>query len=234
MIKKYLTETCPSCVNDITIDKLAAYLVELKDWNEKFNLTSITGDKEIIIKHFADSLVLAKANICMTWQTIIDIGAGAGFPGIPLAIVFPSKKIYLNESNGKKISFLQHIKTALSINNIEVLEGRAESLSHAGKYREFFDAAVIRALASFPIALELSAGFVRTGGSVMYYASSKQTAEINNDMPCLKELGCAIEGMHGYILPEGFGDHSIVSVKKIKPLLPKYPRVFGSIKKKPL
>jgi 16S rRNA (guanine527-N7)-methyltransferase len=234
MMEKYLKEAYPACVNDTVIEKFLLYLDQLKEWNEKFNLTSITDDKEVIIKHFADSLVLVKPNISMSWQTIVDIGAGAGLPGIPLAIVFPDKKIYLNDSNGKKVQFLKHMKEILSLSNLEILESRAETISHAGKYREFFDAAVMRALASFPIALELSAGFVKPGGYIMYYASSKQAAEINKKMKCFEELGCSLEGSYAYELAGGFGSHAIVSVKKLWKTPVKYPRVFGSIKKKPL
>ncbi len=234
MIEKYIGESYPNLLTPEMADKFSLLLDELKGWNEKFNLTSITDDRDIIIKHFVDSLVLVKPNKSMTWQTIVDIGAGAGFPGIPLAIAFPGKKIFLNESNGKKVTFLLHIKDSLNLRNMEILEGRAETLSHTGEFREFFDAACMRALASFSIGLELSASFVKPGGAVMYYASAKQAAEINKDMPCFKELGCVFDGMHHYELPEGCGSHTIVSVNKMWKTPAIYPRVYGSIKKKPL
>jgi 16S rRNA (guanine527-N7)-methyltransferase len=234
MIKKYLAMSDISLGTDALAQKFGTLLDLLKEWNEKFNLTSITQDREVVIKHFMDSLVLVPLNNSRSWQTIIDIGTGAGFPGVPLAIVFPEKEIFLSEANGKKIIFLKQAKESLGLKNITILHGRSEDLSRDKKLREIFDMAVMRALAAFPVALELSSGLVKTGGEIMYYASAKQASEVNKDLKCFKELGCALAGINEYVLPEDMGNHAIISVNKLWKTPFKYPRSYGVMKKKPL
>lgn len=234
MIKNYLTLVDPAFGTQETLDKFGTLLDLLKEWNEKFNLTSITDDKEIIIKHFMDSLMLVKVNNSKPWQTMIDIGTGAGFPGIPLAIIFPEREIHLSDANGKKITFLKQARETLKLKNITVIQGRSEELSRTKNIRETFDLAVMRALAAFPVALELSSTTVQPGGQVMYYASAKQAGEIKKDLNCFKELGCELDSMHPYELPEDMGSHTIVTVNKLWKTPHKYPRPFGAIKKKPL
>jgi 16S rRNA (guanine527-N7)-methyltransferase len=214
--------------------KLSILLDMLKEWNDKFNLTSITQDGEVIIKHFVDSLMLVKSNNSKPWHTLIDIGTGAGFPGLPLAIIYPNREIFLSDANGKKILFLRQVKEELSLANVTIIHGRSEDLSRNSKLRDSFDAAAMRALSAFPIALELSAGLVKTGGQVLYYASSKQAQEINKQLDCFKELGCELAGSFAYELPENMGSHSIISVNKLWKTPFKYPRPYGVIKKKPL
>ena len=234
MTANYLAQVDASLGTEELAGKFGIFLDLLKDWNEKFNLTSITDDKEIIIKHFMDSLMLVKSNNSMSWQTVIDIGAGAGFPGIPLAIIFPERKIFLSDANGKKVTFLKQAKESLGLKNVTVIQGRSEDLSREKNMRENFDLAVMRALAAFPIALELSSPLVKHGGRVKYYASAKQAAEINKDLKCFKELGCGLDSVYEYTLPENMGNHTIVTVNKLWKTPYKYPRQYGAIKKKPL
>lgn len=234
MIKNYLAVSDVQLGTEEMAEKLSLLLDLLKEWNEKFNLTSITDDREVIIKHFLDSLMLVKTNKSQSWQTLIDIGTGAGFPGIPLAIVFPEKEVFLSDANGKKIVFLKQVRETLGLNNITILHGRSEDLANSKQLRETFDLAVMRALAAFPVALELSSGLVKPGGRIMYYASAKQALEINKDLNCIKELGCVLDGIYEYVLPEDMGNHAIVSVNKLWKTLLKYPRPFGAIKKKSL
>lgn len=234
MIKNYLAQVDPSLGTDETAGKFGILLELLKEWNGKFNLTSITDDKEIIIKHFMDSLMLVKANKSKPWQTLIDIGTGAGFPGLPLAIIFPDRELFLSDANGKKITFLKQVRESLGLKNITVIQGRSEELSQTKQMRETFDLAVMRALAAFPVALELSSTIVRPGGQVIYYASAKQSAEINKDLKCFKELGCELDSIQAYELPDEMGSHALITVNKLWKTPYKYPRPFGAIKKKPL
>ena len=234
IIKNYLAQADGQLGTDELALKFAALLDLLKEWNEKFNLTAITDDREVIIKHFIDSIVLVKPNKSQSWQTIIDIGTGAGFPGLPLAIIFPEKQLFLSDANAKKVTFLKHVRESLGLKNVTILHGRSEDLSNSKQLRESFDLAVMRALAAFPVALELSSGLVKPGGQVMYYASLKQAAEITNDMKCFKELGCALAGKYDYVLPEDMGNHTIISVNKLWKTPFKYPRAYGAMKKKPL
>lgn len=234
MIKNYLSMSDGQLGTDEIAGKFALYLELLKEWNEKFNLTSITDDREVIIKHFLDSIMLVKSNKCKSWQTMVDIGTGAGFPGLPLAIIYPEKQIFLSDANGKKISFLKQVRETLGLKNITILKGRSEEISQSRQLRETFDLAVMRALAAFSVALELSVGLVKQGGQVVYYASAKQATEITKDMKCLNDLGCELGDIYDYVLPEDMGNHSLVTVNKLWKTPFKYPRLFGTIKKKPL
>ncbi|MGD0565738.1 MAG: 16S rRNA (guanine(527)-N(7))-methyltransferase RsmG, partial [Candidatus Goldiibacteriota bacterium] len=234
LFDKYLTEAgCDFCTAEHT-GKFLLYAEELKEWNKKFNLTAVEGLREVIIKHFIDSLMLVKTYKSLDNLTIVDIGTGAGFPGIPASIVSPSSAVTLLESNSKKISFLNHIKIILGLKNLEIIEGRSEILSREKKYREFFDIAVMRALAPYPIAMEIAAGFVKPGGSLAYFASLKQLHEIKENNTWLGKLGCRLDKIFEYELPEGSGKFCIATACKQSLTHIKYPRLYSMIKKKPL
>ena len=234
MFDKYIKEAgCDFCPAG-SVEKFLVFAVQLKEWNEKFNLTAVDGMRDIVIKHFVDSLMLVKTYKSMDNITIADIGTGAGFPGIPAAIVSPSAKVALFESNSKKISFLEHVISVLGLENLEIIEGRSEVISREKKYREYFDVVAMRALAPFPIAMEISAGLVKKEGSLAYFASLKQLQEINSDNAWLKDIGCRMEKVFEYELPENYGRFCIVTAKKTGQTPSKYPRIYSMIKKKPL
>ncbi len=207
---------------------------ELKEWNEKFNLTSVTDDKEIIIKHFADSLYILKTNVVSQCETLLDLGSGAGFPGIPVALLAKDKRIFLVESNNKKISFLEHIKDKLGLQNVFIIAARSETMAREKKYREKFNMAMARALAKFPISLELSIGLIKNEGYIAYYASQKQKPEIVQSEKAIDKLKCEIELIYDYSLQDGLGEHAIVIVKKMWKTDSAYPRMFSKIKRNPL
>lgn len=234
MFAKYLTDAGFDYCAQRGVDKFLAYSRELVEWNKKFNLTAVNGPREVIIKHFIDSLMLVKAYKSLDNLTVLDIGTGAGFPGIPVSIISPSTKVILLESNAKKISFLTHIKTTLALGNLEVVEGRSEDISREKKFREIFDIAVMRALAPYPIAMEISAGLVKKEGTIAYFASIKQLQEIKEDNLWLKELGCRRDEVFDYELPEGSGKFCIIKAKKTGQTPAKYPRLYSMIKKRPL
>lgn len=236
-IKQYTEEQIKQIVPQISAEALEKFFIlsaELREWNEKFNLTSITEEKDIVIKHFIDSLYLLKTNSVSRCETLLDLGTGAGFPSIPLAIVYNDKRFFLIESNNKKVSFLTHLKSKLNLSNIFIKAERSEDLSSEKHYREKYDCAISRALAKFPIAMEISIALVKNKGIVVYYASQKQKQEIISQKNVFDKLKCEIESIYDYSLPENKGEHSIVIVKKLWKTDALYPRQFSKIKKKPL
>jgi 16S rRNA (guanine527-N7)-methyltransferase len=234
LFNRYLREAGLDFCGCECAEKFVVYLGLLEQWNTKFNLTALAGGRDIIIRHFVDSLMLVKAYNSIENLTIADIGSGAGFPGVPAAISTASAKVTLFESNSKKISFLNHIKNILSLDNLDVVEARSEEISRAKNYREHFDVVAMRALAAYPVAMEISAVMAKKGGSLAYFASSKQMEEIKNDSMWLNELGCSPDGFFNYDLPENSGNFYIVKAKKNSSTPAKYPRLYSMIKKKPL
>jgi 16S rRNA (guanine527-N7)-methyltransferase len=236
-IKQYMEEQIKQIDPQIsaeTVDKFSIFSDELKAWNEKFNLTSITDEKEIVLKHFVDSLQILKTNVVSRCETLLDLGPGAGFPSIPMAILCKDKRFFLIESNNKKISFLEHIKIKLNLNNIIIKADRSENMSRNKNNREKYDCALSRALAKFEIAMEISIALVKKQGLIVYYASQKQKQEISLQKKVFEKLKCSIESIYNYSLPEGYGEHSLIIVKKLWKTDEAYPRQFNIIKRKPL
>lgn len=216
-------------------EALLAYMAELKSWNEKFNLTSITDEKEIIVKHFIDSLYPLRLDLLGSCKKIADAGTGAGLPGVALAAALPGTQVTLIDSNGKKIGFLKHVKQALKLDNIVVLQERTEVISNKQPYREKFDAVTVRALSDYKIAREVCAGLVKQGGKLIYYASAKQAEALKGAvMKNNRNLGLGEEELTPYSLPESAGERAIVSVKKLWKTFDGYPRTYGKIKARPL
>jgi 16S rRNA (guanine527-N7)-methyltransferase len=167
-------------------------------------------------------------------ETLLDCGTGAGFPAIPLAIACKNKRFFLLESNNKKISFLEHIIAKLKLHNVFIIPERSEILCANKNYREKYDCALSRALAKFPIAIEISIALVKKQGLIVYYASQKQKTEISSDIKVFDKLKCEIESIYDYSLPEGRGEHSLIIVKKLWKTDESYPRQFNKIKRNPL
>jgi len=232
-LEKFLLENF-GLADRVVTNKIAVYIDGLREWSNRFNLTSITDEREIIIRHVLDSLELVKADIVLENETVIDMGTGAGLPGIVLAILNQNTEYTLVESNKKKINFLNHIKAIIGLKNLVILNARAEELARESDYREKYSCATARALAPFPISLEAGIGLVRNKGNFCFYASAKQKQEILKHDSVLKELGSQIASIHDYSLPESMGEHSIVIVKKLWKTDKKYPRQYSKIKKEPL
>lgn len=206
----------------------ADFLVEK---NKEFNLTAITNIDEIIEKHFYDS-VLPATVFEFTNQKIIDIGTGAGFPGVVLKIVYPDLKLTLLEANGKKCSFLRELLEKLAIQDVEVVNERAEI--YALTHREEFDVAITRAVASLPIVLELSTPLVKAQGYVIAMKGKNFEEELNSSLQAMKKLN--IRFLQGYTsyLPTEFAEHTNLLFQKEKETDKKYPRPFAQIKRRPL
>jgi 16S rRNA (guanine527-N7)-methyltransferase len=234
--KEYLVGTIQQIFPGIgqpALEEMYIFFLELKEWNKKFNLTSITDDKEIIIKHFIDSLYVLKINVVPPCETALDIGSGPGFPGIPLALAVQGTKFTLIEPNQKKAGFLRELINKLQLSNVDLIIDRAEILSRERDLREKFDCSLSRALAKFPVALELSIGFIKPYGKIINYISQKQKKEIINSK-ALKTLKCEIESISDYSLPDNMGEHSIIIVKKLWKTNNEYPRQYNKIQKNPL
>lgn len=222
-------------LNNNQLEKLYTYKELLVEWNEKINLTAITDDEEIIVKHIIDSLQLVK--YIKEKQSVIDVGTGAGLPGIILAIYFEGKiKITLFDALNKRILFLQHVIEALGLTGVEALHGRAEETSRIEDYREKYDVVVSRAVARLNVLMEITSPFVKVGGTCLYMKAEKTKQELDGAARATKELGIKYEDTIEYILNLNEEDfiHTIIVYTKREHIKDKYPRQFAKIKKSPL
>ena len=201
----------------------------LLEWNEKFNLTAITDLDEIEEKHFVDSLFLDKY-VELENKSLLDVGSGAGFPGIPLAIVHSNLKVNLLESNGKKVSFLKEVVKQLNLKNVEVIQSRAEEFLK----RESFDIVTARAVKELNILLEICFPLVKIGGLFVAYKSSMVEEEINHAKHAYKVLDISKSERYTYQLPKSKDNRVLLVIFKTKPTKKKYPRNYSEIVKAPL
>lgn len=207
------------------------YLKELLEWNRKFNLTSIIDPEEIRIKHFEDSLSLLQA-IPLKEQSVIDVGTGAGFPGIPLKIVCPEIKLTLLEATKKKVDFLKHIVAVLNLQDVEVVWGRAEEI--VKNKRETFDIALSRAVAKLNVLCEYCLPFVKIGGFFIAYKEEKVEDEVEESKKATALLGGKLKEIKKVRLPNSDIIRSLVIIEKASPTPIQFPRRAGMAKKKPL
>jgi 16S rRNA (guanine527-N7)-methyltransferase len=210
---------------------------ELIAWNERFNLTAITDDTGIQIRHYLDSLsclLALQAGERFGSRQIIDVGTGAGFPGIPLKIVCPSIKLTLLEATGKKVRFLQHIVDQLHLEDVTVIHGRAEELGQDPRYRERYDWAVARAVADLPILVEYLLPLVRVGGRALAQKGEGAPAEVQRSEWALKQLGGQIRRLIPVDLRGLSETRYLVVLDKVAATPAKYPRRPGMPSKRPL
>ena len=229
--EKYL-EKMNISLNKEQYDQFYAYMVLLIEWNEKINLTAITEPQEIILKHFVDSLTIAK--YIEEGKTIIDMGTGAGFPGIPLKIYRNDVKVVLADSLNKRIKFLNEAIEKLQLKNIETIHCRAEELGKNKEYREKFDYATSRAVANLSTLSEYLLPFVKLNGSGIFMKTMEIDEELENAKKAIKILGGRIEKVDKFEIPESDLGRSIIIVKKEKQTPSKYPRKPGTPAKEPL
>ena len=217
-------------LNDIQINQFESYLTFLIQENEKFNLTAITQPKEIIIKHFIDS-VLPYKDIPLN-SKVIDVGTGAGFPGIPLKILRNDLHLTLLDSLQKRINFLNNLLEKLNIKDVKTIHSRAED--YVSSNREIFDIALSRAVASIPTLAEYLIPYVKINGLVMMYKGSKVNEEIALGQKAINELGGKIINVQNFYLSEVDSERNIVFIKKIHSTNKKYPRGKNLPKTKPI
>lgn len=213
-------------------DKFIKYKNLLQEWNQKINLTAIEDDEGIIIKHFIDSLTILPF-IENKAATLIDVGTGAGFPGIPIKMMRDNIEVTLLDSLDKRIKFLDTVNDTLDLKGIKTVHGRAEDFGLKEGYREAFDFAVARAVAQLPVLLEYCLPFVKPGG---YFIAMKGNSadEVKQSKKALDILGGSIEEVKEFIIPGTDLNRSIVLVKKLRQTPVKYPRKAGKPTKEPL
>ncbi len=219
-------------LEDHQYNNLIKYKNLLKEWNEKINLTAIEEDREVIIKHFIDSLSILPYLKNENYK-IIDIGTGAGFPGIPLKIAYSNVDVTLFDSLEKRTKFLNIVINDLGLQGIRTIHGRAEEFGIKQEFREKYDIAVARAVANLPVLLEYCLPFVKLGGSFIAMKGSN-TEEIGLAKKALSILGGEIEEVNEITLPFSDIKRNVILVKKLRHTPTKYPRKAGKPSKEPL
>ncbi len=212
------------------IEAFATYLNMLKEWNNLFNLTAIVDDEQIVEKHFLDSLIPLKY-VSLIDKKVIDIGTGAGFPGMAIAIALPEVKMTLLEPNNKKIRFLTAVKDKLQLKNATIISGRAET---ENELRERYDVAIARAVKQLNILLELSTPLLKVKGFFIAMKSSSANEEIALSKKALNVLKCTIQAIHQDILPTEKDERVSVIIVKNDTTPNRYPRPYHLISAKPL
>ncbi len=232
ILKKH-SEEYGITVDDVLGKKLNIYGNLLREWNEKINLTAILDDEGIALKHFLDCLLVGKYADFKAGQKIIDVGTGAGFPGLVLAAAFPQVQVTLLDSTGKKLKAVEDIAEKMGVTNVEIIHMRAEDAGKKPELREQYDFATARAVAELRVLLEYTLPFVKIGGAFLSLKGASAIDEIDGATASLKTLGGKIQEVNEFSLPGG-DKRAIINVKKISHIPPKYPRVSAQIAKKPL
>jgi 16S rRNA (guanine527-N7)-methyltransferase len=218
-------------LNDLQVDQFSTYSDLLIEWNEKFNLTSITDPADIIVKHFLDSLALKKH---IHGEKIADIGTGAGFPGIPLKIFYPNLQLFLVDSLAKRLEFLNVVCDCLGFKKVETVHARAEDLGRDPKYRETFDTVTSRAVARLPVLLEYALPLLKRGGHFIAAKGSLADEEIAESGKALTVLGGKVYKVARFNLGSEAEHRSIVDIEKVSNTPKSYPRKAGTPAKQPL
>ncbi len=210
------------------------YADELLAWNEKFNLTAIKGPHDIQIKHFLDSLSILKVLKPAAGMKVVDVGTGAGFPGLPLKIVCPHIQLALVEATGKKAAFCEHAVQTLKLSGVTVVKARAEEIGPDPAHREQYDWALARAVAELPVLAEYLLPLVKRGGHALAQKGKDAPAETYGAAKVLQKLGGELEQIVEVELPGVVEPRYLVVLKKIAATPPKYPRRPGVPSKMPL
>ena len=230
-------------LSDRQLAQFELFYRELEAWNQRANLTAITGFEETQVRHFLDSLTVClpfRRDECSPLDGLpgvgrmVDVGSGAGFPGLPLKLVFPGIELHLVESVGKKTDFLEHVVGRLGLDGVTVHQGRAENLARLPKLRERFDLALVRGVARMSLLLEYTLPFCRVGGRVVAHKHGGLEDELSASDCALSELGGRLAGVYPVTL-EGLTDNRVVvAFEKTAPTPDRYPRRVGIPAKRPL
>jgi 16S rRNA (guanine527-N7)-methyltransferase len=233
-----LTEQAQALLNlNLTADHealFARFYALLIDWNARMNLTAITAPEEVQVKHFLDSLTVADAVELHRGMRVVDVGTGAGFPGVPLQIVYPGIHMVLMDATGKKIQFLEHVIQALGLANARAVKARAEDAGRFPEHRHVYDLALGRAVARLPILLEYLLPLVKVGGYCVAMKGRTAVDEVNDSARALSVLGGEVEDIESFQLPGIEETHHLIIVRKTALTPSAYPRAAGMPAQKPL
>ncbi len=218
----------PDVLNEGKAASFRRYFELLVKANSIMNLTRISDTDEAIVKHFYDSL--APAHLLMPSPSLIDVGSGAGFPGLVYAIAYPAIKVSLVESSGKKCRFLHEVKDELGLQNVSIINARAEKL----REREFYDAATARAVSELPVLLELLSPLVKVGGKILAYKGPDVSGELEKAERAIRLLGLELATVEESELPLAMGKRSNVLLRKARRCPRNFPRDYADIKRNPL
>lgn len=230
----YLDDLRPLTPGDAQKAQLAQFAEFVLEWNEKLNLTAIRERKPFWIKHIYDSLTCLHEVFAFGSSAVIDIGTGAGFPGIPLKIAYPEMKLTLTESVKKKADFCQLAVDTLKLNDVQVIAERAETIGQDKAHREMYNWAVARAVAPLSVLVEYLLPLVHIGGAVLAQKGSNAGEEIRNAEKAIRVLGGEVKKIRKIELPENMGSRSLIVIKKVKATPAQYPRRPGVPKKQPI
>lgn len=210
------------------------YLRELLDWNTRINLTAITDPEQVVVRHFLDSLSVASVITFEEGDKLIDVGTGAGFPGLALAIAFPQIKVTLLEATAKKLTFCQHIADTLKLRNVRTVHARAEEAGQMPQHRAQYDVVTARAVARLPILLEYTLPLAKVNGLVVALKGATAQTEVDDSAAALAALGGEVQPIVHVPLPNVDDPHYLVTTIKVKSTPGRYPRSAGKPVKEPI
>ncbi|WP_100401291.1 16S rRNA (guanine(527)-N(7))-methyltransferase RsmG [Bacillus sp. FJAT-42315] len=216
------------------LEQFDLYYELLVEWNEKMNLTAITEKEEVYLKHFYDSLSAAFYYDFSGELTVCDVGAGAGFPSIPLKIAFPNLRVTIVDSLNKRITFLNHLANELKLENVHFFHDRAETFGRLSEHREQYDIVMARAVARMSVLSELCLPLVKKDGVFLAMKAASAEEELQNGKKAITTLGGKVQETHSFTLPMEESDRTIMVIKKTKETPKKYPRKPGTPNKSPI
>lgn len=221
-------------LSEEVISQFELFFDTLVEWNQKMNLTAITERKEVYYKHFYDSITILTADSFACQGRTLDVGAGAGFPGVPVQLVCRELPLTVIDSLSKRITFLHELGKKLKLDDFSPIHGRAEDFGKQVEWRETFDQVFARAVAKLNVLSEYCLPFVRVGGFFFALKGSDADLEVAEGEKAIKKLGGEIRELKKIELPDGYGSHTIIVIEKIKNTPPQFPRKAGMPSKKPL